>query len=709
MKPSLNTAGNVIIDEWGKCVVKEEDTMCLDADGVLDSIQQNNPAITAVHIFLYKEEDSLLESDYAHEYNVNIDWAIAGRSIGSNEHITFLKLEIGYLNQTDAEAFFGGLALNRSIQALKIVDNISFDDPDKDGSIVRFTLFKALVPFFQRNTNIQVFDLTYDERPCPVGCIKDILTAAKSLKSIEISLVSYVDWKETIQTIVEKGLVHLSLNGGCYSRTACGHLKSLLSDEQCVLRSLTLENRYNTDPCVYNTGPCVLSWDRIFSGLSNNKSVECLKLNFGEKDTSHIIDLLQHHQLSSVEKFKLVGNDTIIFPPLHTIGHQLPNIKSLSLENIEIGAVAREIGHRVEPSFTSALRELIISFGEAEDLHELSSYISGNSSIRVLDLADCGQEVSSASWVAFFDSVRSSKYLESIKINYVITSDAVMESFSSWITLMQSLKALTVEYCNNVTFVGRQSLANALASLDISEDIDIRIYQGDDDEDLPEMDLDPILNTFITKPTLKRVSIDLTMFAQLQVIANVLESPNCSITEMEIGYHDRRNPNTGQFERERLTQTLVNSLQRNSSLRTLNFHIWNGLFRFDWPSVSNLLCDTSNIDATIQSNHTLESIISSNPSHIRPVPIDVCIILHMNRNTNKHAVIREKVLRNHGLDQVNFVPTSLPDVFSWLGSAEVDQTLGLSQLYRILRTVPHMIRKNVDETRGVKRKELNND
>jgi hypothetical protein len=89
------------------------------------------------------------------------------------------------------------------------------------------------------------------------------------------------------------------------------------------------------------------------------------------------------------------------------------------------------------------------------------------------------------------------------------------------------------------------------------------------------------------------------------------------------------------------------------------------------------------------------------------VPFDIYGVLFMNRNSNKHAVIREKLLRNHNLDQVNFVPSSLPIVFSWLGDASVDQRLGLSQLFRILRTFPDIIRNKV--TRGVKRKELDDD
>jgi hypothetical protein len=110
-----------------------------------------------------------------------------------------------------------------------------------------------------------------------------------------------------------------------------------------------------------------------------------------------------------------------------------------------------------------------------------------------------------------------------------------------------------------------------------------------------------------------------------------------------------------------------------------------------------------------QSNHTLESLFIPNHRRGTGVPIPIHSILCMNRNGNKHAVIREKILRNHNLDQVNFVPASLPIVFAWLGDANIDHTLGLSQLFLILRAVPHMVRKEDDETRGVKSKELNDE
>jgi hypothetical protein len=261
---------------------------------------------------------------------------------------------------------------------------------------------------------------------------------------------------------------------------------------------------------------------------------------------------------------------------------------------------------------------------------------------------------------------------------------------------------LKVTGCGEISSVGWQPFATALALIDNIEDIDLVIASA------------AILNAVIAKPSLKRVSLKLITIDQFQVIANVLESLNCGIIELDIEYTGDQS--LGQLEREQLTQTLVNSLQRNTSLRTLKISYWQERFyqsdedelpHFRWPSVSNLLCDTSSIDTTMQSNHTLESVYG--PLNSNKVPINIYSILFMNRNMNKHAVIREKLLRNHNLDQINFVPTSLPIVFSWLGDAGVDQRLGLSQLFRMLRAMPYIIRDKVGETRGVKRKELNGD
>jgi hypothetical protein len=486
----------------------------------------------------------------------------------------------------------------------------------------------------------------------------------------------------------EKGQIHhLNLAEGNLSRETCAHIRSLLSNEQCALKTLTLRQRSISSP------------DEVIDGLANNQSVKCLNL-CGDL-TTHFMDSPHRQQFSAIEKIELYGYVTP-FPNLHEFSHQLTNVKSLKIT----GSLAKETIHAVRPSPVSSLRELVVRGVENKEvLQELSSFISNNTTLKVLGVSGSNRLLPSSVWVNFFNAIKHAKHLESICVLEVITNDAVMASFSDWIASTQTLKKLEVVYCRwvDITPVGWQSFATALASLDKLEDISNHFLEGEIDNDPTVL----VLNAFISKPNVQRVTFSVEVFAQLQLIANVVGSPSCNITELAMIFHNQQT--NWETEQDQVTQTLVDSLQRNTSLRTLSlrssdedYDEW--LVPFHWPLVSNLLCSTSSIDGTAQSNHTLESI-----SVYYEAPIDIISILHMNRNTNKRDVIREKILRNHQLDQVNFVPASLPKVFSWLGAADVDQKLSLSQFYGILRTMPHLIQKQDNCGRGLKRKELQGD
>ena len=52
-------------------------------------------------------------------------------------------------------------------------------------------------------------------------------------------------------------------------------------------------------------------------------------------------------------------------------------------------------------------------------------------------------------------------------------------------------------------------------------------------------------------------------------------------------------------------------------------------------------------------------------------------------------VARAKIVQSHNIEEVNFMPNSLPEALSWLGS-ERSSTM-FSNVYRVLRKVPHFI------------------
>jgi hypothetical protein len=94
-----------------------------------------------------------------------VDWAAAGKSIGNSGQILYLNVAIVEIyDHSNIRAFFGGVALNRSIQALRIVLSVK-EDEYKNGCVEQ--VFSALLPFFQHNKNLQFFELEDEGRSYP--------------------------------------------------------------------------------------------------------------------------------------------------------------------------------------------------------------------------------------------------------------------------------------------------------------------------------------------------------------------------------------------------------------------------------------------------------------------------------------------------------------------------------------------------------------
>jgi hypothetical protein len=89
MEPLTNTTASAIMDEWGKYIVKDEDIVRIDKVGVLENIQTNNPAISSVQVDFDHHE-------YWRNYDdlIEVDWDVAGKSIGASQAIKFLDLRV---------------------------------------------------------------------------------------------------------------------------------------------------------------------------------------------------------------------------------------------------------------------------------------------------------------------------------------------------------------------------------------------------------------------------------------------------------------------------------------------------------------------------------------------------------------------------------------------------------------------------------------
>jgi hypothetical protein len=286
-------------------------------------------------------------------------------------------------------------------------------------------------------------------------------------------------------------------------------------------------------------------------------------------------------------------------------------------------------------------------------------HISGN--IRVSDDALC----------ALFVSIRNTR-LEQIGLSAVIRSNAALLEFANFVQASQYLKVIDMPCwglpADTPVWV---AFAAAIEGHTVLEEIDI---SGPSRE---ITSIEVLACAFQSSPALKKISLPIKGVDTFRD----LEIHNWSIEQCIIGYRPEHGLEIGD-EAAQLNQAIVNILQRNSTLKVLDFH--SNAFELDWSLISTALCNTSSIDEAVSaSNHSIQFLT------LGEVPLYTDAMLCSNKNTDKLVPAMEKVLRSGLLNEVEFVPSSLPHVFSRIGM--VKSSAALSQVYKMVREVPHEI------------------
>ena len=170
---------------------------------------------------------------------------------------------------------------------------------------------------------------------------------------------------------------------------------------------------------------------------------------------------------------------------------------------------------------------------------------------------------------------------------------------------------------------------------------------------------------------------------------------------------------------------LANGLFRNKSLKCLKFHdLYStshrvGIGTTGWSAISRLLCDTSSINNTYLSNHTLEWICGYSYC-INAAPPDIEHLLELNRGQDEAPLC--KILLNHfDLDMeplFRWKLKFLPLIVAWLERARhsnVEESTKrfdcreLSAAYQFIRGLPSLAvagyrGQNMTDTQSKKRK-----
>ena len=180
-----------------------------------------------------------------------------------------------------------------------------------------------------------------------------------------------------------------------------------------------------------------------------------------------------------------------------------------------------------------------------------------------------------------------------------------------------------------------------------------------------------------------------------RVVAASLANPECRLEKLNLAW-----TNVGDVE----AAILAPSLRSNQRLAMMSLTA-NSITETGWNAFSSVLCDTGSVNATHDSNHTLQAL-----GYGRTIPQDIKMLLKLNHVTDKSRVAANKILQFHRhLDMRPLFGWEfglLPYVIAWLEFfADSRLDLKVSSIFEFVRAMPMKVTDRLGgKTKGKKRK-----
>ena len=175
-----------------------------------------------------------------------------------------------------------------------------------------------------------------------------------------------------------------------------------------------------------------------------------------------------------------------------------------------------------------------------------------------------------------------------------------------------------------------------------------------------------------------------------KTLSTLLELPNSNLKNLDLSHNDL--DDEGAF-------IYANALRENYKLKYLDLS-GNGISREGWTPFSKLLCDTSTVNNTYLSNHTL-ALLTLDLTYNDGLLYDICENLRLNReNEDKGRVAMNKILQDHSHFNVHpfyeWEFKVFPHIINWFAKAKACATefdeqikkMKLSCLYDFVNEFP---------------------
>jgi len=306
----------------------------------------------------------------------------------------------------------------------------------------------------------------------------------------------------------------------------------------------------------------------------------------------------------------------------------------------------------------------------------LSAGLLGNNSLTNLYI----NGFSEIGWLAIFAMLKNPQCrLSCLDLMHSNFNDAVARSLANALRYNSTLKMLFLKDIHGITNSGWRDLFMGI--LDgphcILEKLDLRDSRGDD----PDSMIESLTSALAGNVNLKELHLFTCGSATpvgWQTLASILRNPSSVLEILDLEDNSINDDIMSEF---------AMALANNTKLKIFFIVNIRGVTSISHDALSRLLCDTSSILNTFNSNHTLESI----GFVLRE---DFSALHRINRNNSIRQAARIKILNSHfsGSDINTQVFTDmklniLPTAMSWMGH-DNGSNGGRNLMFEFLRRVP---------------------
>ncbi|KAL9187855.1 hypothetical protein ACHAXT_006233 [Thalassiosira profunda] len=298
---------------------------------------------------------------------------------------------------------------------------------------------------------------------------------------------------------------------------------------------------------------------------------------------------------------------------------------------------------------------------------------------------------------AFLEGVSSNRSIQSIKLDLLSFELASMDVFSPFVVGNLALTEIKLHGCGIGT-AEVQELARAMgqrknpSTISTIEIIGISSSEERHGHAPPRMLTDDsagaVVDLVTNCPGLKKLDLSSNQIGDrgCTELASLLESPNASIQQLII---------LGSRIRDEGVMAFAGALRKNNTtLKKLRLAPICELSDETWKAFSKVICDKSSIDATLQSNHTLQRL----QLHRRSIlTYRLIALLRLNRGSaDERSVAHQKMHKFHLSGNFDLAPfyamdlNCMPLVLGFVGNASEELRGDFSIFHRIVRNFPQL-------------------